>query len=238
MNYDLSNLARASEKKLTQLDFVANNIANVSTTGFKAEHLYYAMKEKESQEGARSDFGPTSIGIDFTQGTLYSTGNPLDVAIEGDGFFTIQQNDGTTAYTRNGCFVVNKSSQLVTKDGAKVLGDSGPIIINGTQINVDADGTIRVDGNMAGKLKIVSFTKPKQLARASGVAFIDDGTAGLKKGDANRISGGYLEASNVNAMKEMIDMIDGHRSFEAYQKIIQNMSDLDKISTGKLGRLA
>ena len=109
--------------------------------------------------------GPTSTIIDFAQGTLQTTGNPLDVAIEGDGFFAIQQNDGTT-YTRNGGFVLNKNKELVTKNGAKVLGESGPIIINGTQINIDADGTIRVDGNLAGKLKIVSFTNPEQLTRS------------------------------------------------------------------------
>jgi flagellar basal-body rod protein FlgF len=238
MDYDLSAIATAGASKLTQLDFIANNLANISTTGFKAEHLYSAMKERQSQESARSALGITSITRDLAQGTLQTTGNPLDAAIEGDGFFAIGQNDGTTTYTRNGSFVLNKNKELVTKSGQKVLGESGPLVVNGAQINIDPDGTIRVDGNIAGKLKIVSFTSPAQLIRGADGQYSDDGRAGLQKGDANRISGGYLEGSNVNAMKEMVEMIDGHRSFEAYQKIIQTMSDLDKLSTSKIGRLA
>jgi flagellar basal-body rod protein FlgF len=238
MGYDISEVAAAGARKLTQLDFVANNLANASTTGFKAEHLYYAMKGKEAQEGVRSDLGPTATTVDFAQGTLQTTGNPLDVAIEGDGFFATQQSDGTTTYTRNGGFVLNKNTELVTKNGAKVLGESGPISINGTQINIDAEGTIRVDGNLAGKLKIVSFTNPEQLTRSSDGQYVDDGNAGLKKNDTNRVSSGYLEASNVNAMKEMVEMIDGHRSFETYQKIIQTITELDKIATSRLGKLA
>ncbi len=237
MDFDISQIAIAGSRKLTQLDFIANNIANVSTTGFKAEHLYYAMKGKSAQETARSDLGITSIVIDFAQGTLQRSGNPLDVAIEGDGFFAIQQKDGTT-YTRNGSFAVNKNKELVTKDGSKVLGESGPISINGTQIDIDADGNITADGNVAGKLKIVAFDKPGQLTRTAGGQYVDDGNAGLKKNDTSRIASGYLETSNVNAMKEMVEMIDGHRSFEAYQKIIQTMADLDKISTSRLGRLS
>jgi len=237
MGYDTNEVAVAGARKLTQLDFIANNLANASTTGFKSEHLYYALLGKQTQEGARSDLGPTSTIIDFTQGTIQNTGNPLDVAIEGDGFFAIEQN-GSTTYTRNGSFVLNKNKELVTSDGAKVLGESGTVIINGTKINIDADGTIRVDGNMTGKLKIVSFASPTQLTRGASGRYIDDGSAGLKKSDTNRVSGGYLEMSNVNAMKEMVEMIDVNRSFEAYQKIIQTMTDLDKIATNRVGKLA
>jgi flagellar basal-body rod protein FlgF len=237
MGYDISEVAVAGARKLTQLDFIANNLANTSTTGFKSEHLYYALLGKQAQEGARSEFGATSTIIDFAQGTIQHTGNPLDVAIEGDGFFAIEQKNGTT-YTRNGSFVINKDKELVTKDGAKVLGESGTVIINGSEIYIDADGTIRVDGNMTGKLKIVSFARPTQLTRGAGGRYIDDGTAGLTKSDTNRVSGGYLETSNVNAMKEMVEMIDVNRSFETYQKIIQTIADLDKIATSRLGKLA
>ncbi len=237
MGYNINEVAVAGARKLTQLDFIANNLANASTTGFKSEHLYYSMKGREAQEGARSDLGMTSTGIDFAQGTLLSTGNPLDAAIEGDGFFAVEQNNGTT-YTRNGGFVMNNNKELVTKDGAKVLGESGPLIIDGSAINIDAEGAVWVDGTMAGKLRIVSFARPDQLTRSADGRYIDDGSAEQTKSDTSRVSGGYLEASNVNAMKEMVDMIDVNRSFEAYQKIIQTMSELDKISTNRLGKLA
>jgi hypothetical protein len=87
MSYDVNDVAVAGSRKLTQLDFIANNLANISTNGFKSEHLYYAIKGREAQEGARSDLGRTSTFVDFTQGTVQRTGNPLDAAIEGDGFF-------------------------------------------------------------------------------------------------------------------------------------------------------
>jgi flagellar basal body rod protein FlgG len=237
MGYNINEVAAAGARKLTQLDFIANNLANASTTGFKSEYLYYAMTGREAQEGARFDLGMTSTGTDFAQGTLLATGNPLDAAIEGDGFFAIEQNGGTT-YTRNGSFVLNRNKELVTKDGAKVLGEAGPLILDGAEINIDADGTIMVDGAMAGKFRIVSFARPDLLTGSASGRFIDDGGAEQKKSDTDRVSGGYLESSNVNAMKEMVEMIDVNRTFEAYQKIIQTMSELDKISTNRLGKLA
>lgn len=238
MGYDINQVAVASARKLTQLGFIANNLANTSTTGFKSEHLYYALMGKKAQEGASSDLGPTATIIDFAQGTIQNTGNSLDAAIEGDGFFAVGQNDGTTTYTRNGSFIINKNKELVTKDGLKVLGESGSIIIDGTRVNVDSDGTINVDGNVAGKLKIVSFVNPTKLTRGAGGRYADDGNAEIKNNNTYRVSGGYLETSNVNAMKEMVEMIDVNRSFETYQKIIQTMTEMDKIATGRLGKLA
>lgn len=238
MSYDIRDIAIGGSRELTQLDYIANNLANISTSGFKSEHLYYAMKGRRAQEGAKAGLGTTSVTIDFSQGTIQRTGNPLDVAIEGNGFFAVQHKDGSTAYTRDGSFVINKNKELVTKNGAKVLGQSGPIIVDGTQkINIGNDGTITVNGNVAGKLKTVTFVNPNLLTRAGEGQFTDNGSAGMKN-DSSKLSSGYLEMSNVNAMKEMVEMIGGHRSFEAYEKIIQTMSDLDKISTERIGKLA
>lgn len=238
MGYALNEVAAASEKLLTRLDYISNNISNISTAGFKSEHLYNALMEKQKQEGTSADLGPISIIIDFAQGTIQKTGSSLDVAIEGNGFFAIGQNDGTTTYTRNGSFVINKNKELITKDGLKVQGESGTIIIDGTQVNVDGDGTINVDGNVAGKLKIVAFANPTKLIRGAGGRYTNDGSAEVKNDNTYRILGGYLETSNVNAMKEMVEMIDVNRSFETYQKIIQTMAELDKIATNRLGKLA
>ena len=91
MGYNINEVAVAGARKLTQLDFIANNLANASTSGFKSEHLYYAMTGRDAQEGARSDLGATSTGIDFAQGTLLATGNRLDAGIEGDGFFAAKK---------------------------------------------------------------------------------------------------------------------------------------------------
>jgi flagellar basal-body rod protein FlgF len=245
MGFDVSDIANAGARTILQLDVVAHNLANISTPGFKAEHLYYAMQELKANESNNNNstlaMGTISSGtkmMDLSQGILEKSGNNLDMAIEGDGFFSLQQQTGVT-YTRNGNFIINKNNELVTKNGVNVLGESGPIKINGKSVEVDSDGTIRVDGNTAGKLKIVAFRNPQGLTRASYGQYIDEGKAGLMSAEKYRVAGGYLEASNVNAIKEMVQMIDMQRSaFETYQKIILTLSDFDKISTSRIGKLA
>ena len=236
MIYDVNDVGIAGSKKLTQLDFVANNVANASTSGFKSEHLYYAMKGKAAQENSRVDLGPTSTTIDFAQGTLNRTGNKFDLSIEGDGFFNIQTKKGI-AYTRNGNFLLNKNKELITPAGDYVLGESGKIVVLGESIQIDNDGSIQVDGSATGKLKITTFSNPGDISRAPSGQYVDSGKAGPKNADNYSIASGYLEMSNVNAVKEVIDMIDIQRTFETYQKIILTMADLDKISTNRIGKL-
>jgi flagellar basal-body rod protein FlgG len=236
MLYDVSDMGRAGARKLTQLDFVANNIANAATPGFKAEHLYYAMKGKKAQEGAKIELGPTVSKMDYSQGTLMLTGNPLDVSIEGEGFFTIQTKTGQV-YTRNGAFLVNKNNELITSGGDYVLGEAGKIAIPTGKIHIDKDGSIYSDENLVGKLKISAFKDPYALSRSSDGRFVDDGKAGLKNAANYKISSGYLEMSNVNAVKEMIDMMEIQRTFETYQKVILTLQDMDKISTNRIGKL-
>ncbi|MEE9912660.1 MAG: flagellar hook-basal body protein [Deltaproteobacteria bacterium] len=236
MRYDVSDVARAGARKLTQLDFVANNLANSSTSGFKADHLYYAMKGKQAQEGALSDLGPTVSKMDLSQGTLRITGNLLDLAIEGDGFFTIQTRQGN-AYTRNGSFTLNQNKELVTSAGDHVLGESGKIVINGSNVHIDNNGAVYADEALVGKIKISAFKDPYALVRSTDGRFIDDGKASQKNPDAYSIAGGYLEMSNVNVVREMTDMMEIQRTFETYQKVILTLSDMDKISTNRIGKL-
>jgi len=236
MRYDVNDIAIAGARKLTQLDFVANNVANASTPGFKSEHLYYAMKGKAAQENSDVDLGQTATKIDFAQGTLNRTGNKFDLAIESDGFFTLQTKNGI-AYTRNGSFILNKNNELVTPAGDYVLGESGKIVISGQSVEIDNDGSIQVDGSVAGKLRITAFSNPGDISRAAAGQYVDSGKAGPKNASNYKIGSGYLEMSNVNAVKEMVDMIDIQRTFETYQKIILTMSDFDRISTSRLGKL-
>lgn len=236
MLYDVTDVARAGARKLTQLDYVANNIANASTSGFKTEHLYYAMTGKKAQEGALPALGPTVSKMDFSQGTLSVTGNALDLAIEGDGYFTIQTKNGN-AYTRNGSFVLNRNKELVTPSGDYVLGESGKIVMDGQSVNIDKDGSIYVDESPAGKITISAFKDAGALTRSADGRFIDDGRAGVQKADNFSIASGYLEMSNVNTIREMTDMIEIQRAFETYQKVILTLSDMDKISTNRIGKL-
>lgn len=241
MSFYISDISEAAERVMTRLDLAANNIANVSTPGFKSEHLFYAMKalKEQKQEQGNSvntlNFQETKR-TDFSQGQLTKTGSSLDMAIEGEGFFTIQQKTGVS-YTRNGSFAVNKDNELVTKTGLAVLGESGPIRISGKSVEVDSDGTIIVDGNTTGKLKITVFKEPDKLIRANEGQYMDEGNAQASKAEKYRIAGGCLESSNVSAIKEMVDLMDTQRTFETYQKIILTLTDLDKISTNKIGKL-
>ncbi|MFO7569588.1 MAG: flagellar basal-body rod protein FlgF [Smithellaceae bacterium] len=236
MRFDVTDVAMAGARKLTQLDFVANNLANASTPGFKSEHLYYAMTGKKAQEGAMMDLAPTSTRMDLSQGTLSLTGNSLDLAIEGEGYFTIQTRQGN-AYTRNGSFVINRNKELVTSSGEPVLGDAGKIIIDGEKLHVDTDGTVYVDEAAVGKIRVSAFTNPHALTRSAEGRFVDDGSAGAKTAAGYRISSGYLEMSNTNAIKEMVSMMEIQRAFETYQKVILTLTDMDKISTNRIGKL-
>ncbi len=235
MQYDLGEMARICSGRLAQLDVVSNNLANVGTPGFKVEHLYPDRKKEDGGSGA-SPYA-SSLLADFSQGIMQPTGNPLDVAIQGEGFFVVQTPAGP-AYTRKGNFLVNRQKQLVTQSGAPVLGEKGPLILGGKNVTIDSSGTITVDGAVVDRLKMVRFTELKALARQGEGLFSDPGSAGVQKMEKAEVSPGQLEMSNVNAVKEMVDMIGMHRSFESYQKVIQMMSEIDKLSASRVGRLA
>lgn len=246
MGYDIVDVANAGSRAIMQLNIVANNLANSSTPGYKAENIFYHVLKEVSAQGKNFDeSGSLAVNypvegvkvVDFSQGTLVKTGNSLDMAIEGEGFFSIQQQNRTT-YTRNGSFNINQNSELVTSSGLNVLGESGPIKISGTTIEIDIDGTIRTDGNVAGKLKIVNFKTPQELIRTGDGQYIDEGKAGLTNAETYRVASGYIESSNINPIKEMIKMMDIQRyDFETYQKVMLTLTDLDKISTNRIGKL-
>ena len=236
MAYDIPAIAAAMDQKILQLDRVTNNLANTGTPGFKAEHLQVL---KALEEGDKPNENATALNgffVDFSQGIPQKTGNTLDLQLQGDGFFVVQTKDGQ-AFTRKGDFTVNKQNQIVTQSGDPVMGEGGPITLVNGKINISEDGAVFVDENQVGKLKIVDFTNRQALKNAGGGLYLDQGTAGVNKVDKPKILSGYIELSNVNVVKEMADMIDIHRSFEAYQKIIQTLSDSDKLSTSRIGRI-
>lgn len=248
MGFDLSNIANAAERATIQLHAVANNLANTATHGFKSEQVFFhTMKEamQSAQVGERLTskvvvypLQPKKV-VNWAQGGMTKTGNLLDMAIEGEGFFSIQHASGTS-YSRNGTFRLNKNSELVTSSGAIVLGEGGPIKITGKTVEVGPDGTIRTDGNVvAGKLRITAFKNPQELIRSGDGQFLDSGNARPEKAEKFQVLGQTLETSNVNPVIEMIRLLDIQRyQMETHQKIMQTMSDMDKISTSRLGRLA
>lgn len=234
MSYGIGELAKVCTNTLSQLDVVSHNLANLATPGFKVEHIYPGDKTTANNgDGARGAF----IFVDYSPGLMQKTDNALDVAIQGDGFFVIESKAGL-AYTRKGNFTINKDNQLATQAGDNVLGEAGPIKINGQDVNIDGSGTIVVDGVEAGRLQMVSFDNRQNLIKRGDGLFADPGNAGNKKVATPSFIPRQLELANANAIKEMADMIDIQRSFESYQKVMQTIQDLDKLSTSRVGRLA
>ena len=233
MIYSIGEMAHAYQQTFDQLDYVASNIANSNTSGFKAVKLFYPAVDPTKE----MSFTPEVV-VDYSPGSIHKTDNTLDVAINGDGFFAVQSGD-QTAYTRQGSFTLDKDGNLVTSEGNYVLGKSGnKIKLSSGIVQIDENGNISVDGNKIDTLKITNFTNPQALVRMEGCLFTDPGNAGAVDNQNPVVSPGHIELSNVQVVKEMADMIDIHRTVEVYQKVIQTIADQDKLATSQIGKLA
>jgi len=233
---DISEITSAAERLVTKLENVTNNLANASTIGFKEEYLR-SISESDLLNRQENQVSSDSRSINMSQGMIQQTGNVLDVALDGEGFFTIQAKDGEM-YTRKGNFHLNKNGEIVTSAGEPVLGDRGPIVAKGKDIKIDQQGLITVDGGQIGKLKIVTFDQPKLLERAGNGVFSAPAAAGVKVKQDPQLISNSVELSNVNAIQQMVTMIEIQRTMETYQKLIQTITEQDKISTTRVGRLA
>ena len=227
-----------------RLDVLANNLANINTPGFKQDRLIFRVPI-EKKGDSPTDFlqGPSAqmpygAKTDFSQGVLRHTDNPLDLALDGTGFFCIKTPEGIR-YTRNGSFSLNENGVLVTKRGDPVLGKSGKIDIMGGNVMVDQDGNISVEGIQVATLKIVTVSKPQFLKKVGNTLFaLDRPGLARDKTDGLKVRQGYVEESNVNGIRVMTEMTDISRSYESYQKVIQFLSDATKKSVERVGRLA
>jgi len=179
------------------------------------------------------------VFTDFTQGQLQPTGNPLDLALEGKGFMCIETAGGER-YTRNGEFTRNSEGYLVTKEGNMVLGEKGAIQINGETSSINEKGEVLVDGALIDKLKLVDF-KDYELLRKEGDGLIKiadeiDVQENLTE-TKSILRQGYIEGSNVNSVREMVDMLTMLRSFEGNQKVLKAYDEMLGKSVNELGRI-
>jgi len=221
---------------LEQQATVSHNLANTSTTGFRAQiDAFRAVPVEGAPLPTRAFVVDSTTGTDFRAGVIQQTGRPLDVAVEGDGWFAVQAEDGSEAYTRNGSFELDENGVLRTASGLIVQGDGGALSIPpGSNLAVGRDGTISLlpDGSAAtglttvGRLKLVN-PPPGDLARG------DDGLFRLKDGGAAdadpnvKALSGALESSNVNVVDAMVDMITLARQFEMQMKLLQHAESND-----------
>jgi len=225
-----------------RMDVTANNLANLNTAGFKAESLI--TRELSEKPAAASDL-PNDIAFvdswmlqrDFSTGGLEQTGNPLDVAIEGEGFFAVQTQAGV-AYTRDGRFSLDASGQLVTRSGAPVLGGGGPILLDPTagEVAVARNGSISQNGLAVAILDVVAFDTPAGLEKMGDNLWKATDEA-PRAPVSLRVAGGFIEGSNVNAVSEITQMIEISRAYQSVAKMISDSDQLRSTSIEKLARL-
>jgi flagellar basal-body rod protein FlgF len=219
-----------------RLNQVTNNLANINTNGYKREDItFWEMLYTANDNRERVGKALKTV-TNQTQGPVDATGNPLDFAINGDGFFKLQTPDGIR-YSRAGSFSTNSQGQLVSPQGHLVLGEGGPIVINGADVSVSQDGIFHVDNQPIDKLTIASFADSDSLEKEGTNLFRLTDTGQELEATSYQIQQGALEGSNVNTVTEMAHMLKLHRAYETQQKIIQTFDEMDSKAINSVGKL-
>jgi flagellar basal-body rod protein FlgF/flagellar basal-body rod protein FlgG len=227
------------------LDTIANNLANVSTPGFRASHNTFGAALATASNTSLSvlnqdanDYGFLSgTQLDTTQGALVPTGNELDLAIDGPGFFAVQTSAGT-AYTRGGNFRVSPQGQLITPAGDPVLGEGGPITIVGEPVSISNDGTISANGAISGRLKLTEFPAGTQL-ESQGNSYYKAPVGTAAAAVNTKVRQGQLESSNVNPITSVVELITAQHEVESMRRTLSMFSDeMDKTATQDLPRVS
>jgi len=224
-----------------RLHSISHNLANVSTVGFKREIALARpfIEQLQSIAGlsTRGEARPVAATwVDHSDGALKNTGNPLDLALEGNGFFVVATPAGET-YTRQGNFRLDVNGRLATAHGHPVLGEGGEIQLTGPTPRIDTQGNVWEGTEQVARLKLVGVTDPRSLiSLGEGLYRASDGTALAV--DAPRVRQGFLETANVVAMKEMIHMIETVRHFEAAQRLIRGYDSMLDRAINQAGELS
>ena len=252
MNLSLYSAATGMEAQQLNLNTIANNLANVNTSGFKRSKiefqdlLYQKPTRASGTDSGGGNLVPTGVEVgngtriastskDFTQGQLVATGEKLDVALQGDGFFEVQRPDGTIAYTRDGSFKLNASGQVVTLDGLPVLSGFQPIPSGASAVSIAENGQVTVqsaNGTQSFRLTLTRFPNPAGLRSMGGNLYEETAASGTpetgqpgEQGYGSTIQG-YKEASNVNIVEEMVNLITAQRAYEINSKSIQTSDEM------------
>jgi flagellar basal-body rod protein FlgG len=250
MNLSLYSAATGMEAQQLNLNTIANNLANVNTPGFKRskiefQDLLYQTPRSVGADAGGGNLVPTGIEIGngsrvastskvFTQGQLTSTGEKLDIAVQGEGFFEVQRADGGLAYTRAGSFKLSAQGQVVTTDGLPVL--SGfQTIPAGSEVTISDDGNVTVQnaqGSQTFRLTLTRFANPAGLRSLGGNLLEESAASGSPElgnpGEQGfgRTVQGYIESSNVNIVEEMVNLIIAQRAYEINSKSIQTSDEM------------
>lgn len=219
-----------------KIDVIANNLANIDTTGFKKDNIFVRIL-KNAVLDLNKNGGNELSGLyvteytSFEQGNLKQTGNPFDIAINGDGFFVVQTPNGLR-YTRNGNFTLSEDGRLVNSNGYSLVGLGGEIKIpdvrslKNVDVRITQNGEVYVNDKFIDRIKIVWFNDLTKLKKDTATSFTaDEGAGEIELTSGYEIYQGFLEDSNVNAIEEMVRMIEASRIYESGYKSVQNQDD-------------
>lgn len=229
-----------------RIDALANNLANVNTAGFK--QILTRVSEAGLHQTAQDDgaapvrMGPNSIelhhALDSRPGQLRATGRDTDLAIIGRGYFAVKTAQGT-AFTRHGSFLLDEDRRLVTPDGNLVMGERGPIELDGSAFEIGKDGTVTVDGAKRDTIQLFDFEEPSRLTHLGGSLLVPppDMEAIAVPIEEAAMAEGHLEGSNVNPIDTLVAMIAAQRAFEVQSKVLQAEDEMLEKSVNNLPRI-
>jgi len=243
--------SRGCLKEEIRMDVIANNLANSTGIGFKKDRVSFQQylnqtqtsePQQITQEGLQRDPYLMTIDVDMSEGDIQTTGNELDLAITGDGFFKINTPDGIR-YTRKGNFTLDSDGNMVTQDGYPVMGKAGTINIpisdtSNNVIVIDDQGSISVDETIIDQLDLVNFDDYAGLVKDERNLFRNDSdNPEVEISTDTTVKQGYIELSNVNVAEEMVNMIHSMRAFESYQKAVKAIDQMNNEAINQVGRL-
>lgn len=257
MNSGMYSALSGNLSAMQRLDVISNNLANVNTTGFKRDRLAFDSVLAGNLNPPAVPPGQTADPVllqermvtDYTPGSLHQTGNPLDLALQGEGFFVVRTPNGV-AYTRQGNFRLTQNGELVTSEGYPVLSKAGdrpeegqPIVLvvgeQGGKPIVDNQGNITMNGEAVAQLAIFDFPKPYALKKLGSTLFVPENQQAAPQaptGDMT-VEQGALEQSNVDAISEMVQMVEASRFFETCQRVVRGFDDIAAKAINELAKV-
>jgi flagellar basal-body rod protein FlgF len=236
MNAGLYEALAGNLSAMRRLDVISNNLANASTSGYKADRLEFEAVLGNAKDRGKSPITSETFSIDFSVGPMQKTDNALDVALDGEGFFAVNTPDGI-AYTRQGNFHRGADGKLVTAEGYEVQGGNGAIVLKGGRIEINAAGGVTVDGASAGTLAPVDFPKPYALTKVGNALLVPADPQAAPTAATAQVRQGFVEGANVKVIAEMARMIENSRYFESCVRAVRNYDDITARAANDLGKV-
>jgi flagellar basal-body rod protein FlgF len=210
-----------------EMDLVANNLANMNTTAYKGESMLFVehLRDTDSDLGDIAFVQDLGVVRDLDEGGMHATGNPLDLAISGDGYFSVETEAGEERYTRDGSFHLDRDGRIVNSSGMPVLDRNGqPVTLppRTETIEVSRDGTVSTETGVVGRLRVTAFENQQALRKEAGKLFVAGGDANAAPADEAVVQQGMLEGSNVQGVVEMTRMMDLVRSYQMANQLSQS----------------